>query len=533
MNHHHAITVAAPRNLAPPHSGRSAPWLLQRDDDDFIAAVMAELGSVPGRQKLQASRAAERDGLQQLKLFQPVQRRFHVALIEAWCETAGQPRIDPQRVDAAGLVLRRVRDRNGTRVLEGWMRADGVVRGWLPIEQLGDECADPTPAVRMASRDTGVVQIDRALRRLAGNDPNTALQEDVSPMFLAPPEVCSRAAQTLYYGVVATASSELAQAAPDLAEAFAGFEADSDAFRAHLVQPLKGMAFNFPAPPLVGRRFDQSWLAQLLKARVDTDEHRFLQLLRQVAVEFDAFGGSPSASAVLSELAQVRLRYALRNGEGEASRRTIDAAEFLRAATLLLLDGESGLLELPEAWPELSVAHRQRLHQAMSGAMRARFASVKGRSGRFDEPGARYVLRAFVRLKPEGNCPARTSWSDYTEPFVIAPWYEGAGDPVQVALPDLSNRAVLRALKPNVSFLVPPSLQGLLAGDPEKLGKGQGQLDPSLTLGWICSFSIPVITLCAFIVLNIFLGLFDLIFRWMMFIKICIPFPKLKPGGEP
>ena len=33
------------------------------------------------------------------------------------------------------------------------------------------------------------------------------------------------------------------------------------------------------------------------------------------------------------------------------------------------------------------------------------------------------------------------------------------------------------------------------------------------------------ITICAFIVLNIFLGLFDLIFRWMMFIKICIPIP--------
>ena len=46
------------------------------------------------------------------------------------------------------------------------------------------------------------------------------------------------------------------------------------------------------------------------------------------------------------------------------------------------------------------------------------------------------------------------------------------------------------------------------------------------TLGWICSFSIPIITLCAFIVLSIFLSLFDLIFKWMAFIKICIPFPK-------
>jgi hypothetical protein len=32
--------------------------------------------------------------------------------------------------------------------------------------------------------------------------------------------------------------------------------------------------------------------------------------------------------------------------------------------------------------------------------------------------------------------------------------------------------------------------------------------------------------LCAFISLNIFLQLFDLIFRWMAYLKICIPIPK-------
>jgi hypothetical protein len=46
------------------------------------------------------------------------------------------------------------------------------------------------------------------------------------------------------------------------------------------------------------------------------------------------------------------------------------------------------------------------------------------------------------------------------------------------------------------------------------------------TMDWICSFNLPVITLCAFIVLNIFLQLFNLIFQWLMFIKICIPFPR-------
>jgi hypothetical protein len=161
----------------------------------------------------------------------------------------------------------------------------------------------------------------------------------------------------------------------------------------------------------------------------------------------------------------------------------------------------------------------------MSQSMQARFAAVKGRPGRFDDSEARYVLRAFVRLKPEAGCPPKTIWSDYSEPFVIAPWYEGATAPAQIPLPDVS---LLKALKPNVSFLLPPKLQTLLGGDPKKMKDGELSDSPSLDIGWICSFSIPIITLCAFIVLNIFLSLFDLFFRWMFYIKICIPFPKFK-----
>ena len=130
-------------------------------------------------------------------------------------------------------------------------------------------------------------------------------------------------------------------------------------------------------------------------------------------------------------------------------------------------------------------------------------------------------------MKPDGACPARTEWSAYSEPFVIAPWYEGAGaPPVQIPLPDVSDRALLRSLKPNVAFEVPPALQNLLLGSPKDLMEGKKSGGGSFTIGWICSFSLPIITICAFICLNIFLSLFDLIFRWMFFIKICIPFPK-------
>ncbi len=101
----------------------------------------------------------------------------------------------------------------------------------------------------------------------------------------------------------------------------------------------------------------------------------------------------------------------------------------------------------------------------------------------------------------------------------------------RLPLHDPGDKEMLKKLKPNVAFTVPASMQNLLSGDPLDRMDGKKPADSGLKLGWICSFNIPIITICAFIVLNIFLSLFDLFFRWMMFIKICIPFPK-KGGGE-
>jgi hypothetical protein len=337
-------------------------------------------------------------------------------------------------------------------------------------------------------------------------------------MFVAPPDVCTQAGRTVYYGVVQTSSSELASAAPDTAAAFAGFGPETAAFTEHLVQPLRGLAYAFPD---AGTFFSSSYLTTL-QAATDTTRQFFLLLLRQVTSEFDAFGTSAESQALFAALESITLTYALQPGELQA--RTVQAGTFLKNATAMLFDPEppAGVIEMPASWPALDATARTNLAGLMSQSMQARFVAVKGRPGKFDEPEARYVLRAFVRLKPENGCPPKTIWSGYSEPFVIAPWYEGAGTPAQIPLPDTSG---LKALKPNVSFLLPPKLANLLGGDPKKMMDGELD-DEGLELGWICSFSIPIITLCAFIVLNIFLSLFDLFFRWMFFIKICIPFPK-------
>ena len=61
------------------------------------------------------------------------------------------------------------------------------------------------------------------------------------------------------------------------------------------------------------------------------------------------------------------------------------------------------------------------------------------------------------------------------------------------------------------------NLQGLLDGKAEKR--------VGIKFGMICGFSIPIITLCAFIVLQIFLVLLHILFFWLPFVRICIPIP--------
>ena len=540
---HHPVRVGAPRDILPPPSldVDTPPALLQRNDENFVEATVEELRTSAGRAALRQKLAATRNASQVLKLFQPVQRQFHLAVIEAWCDTAGTPRIDPARVDSAGLVLRRIRTDASGRYLEGWVKGSGRLRGWARVQQSAERGA-PLSAQRLVRRPVSP-SIDRELMRFALEPGDALLDEHIVPLFMAPPDVCVEAKKTLFYGLVPTSSAEIADVPVDPAQALGDdFGPGSTAFRDHLVDPLRGQSMTFV---LGGEIMHPDWF-EAVEMPGDTKPgnlptshwntltttsgaagmKRFILLLRQLAGEFDAFGETTEGRAVFTELETIRLPLMLR--AFETVPRTVAAGSFLKLASRVLLERDPTATrpEMPVSWPALDTAARTRLANALSRAVTKRFADTKRQPGRFDEPGARYVIRAFVRLRPEGACPAHTEWSAYSEPFVIAPWYEGAGaPPVQIALPDVTDRNLLRSLKPNVVFEVPPPLQNLLSGNPKDMLEGKGSTG-GFTIGWICSFSLPIITICAFICLNIFLSLFDLIFRWMFFIKICIPFPK-------
>jgi hypothetical protein len=138
--------------------------------------------------------------------------------------------------------------------------------------------------------------------------------------------------------------------------------------------------------------------------------------------------------------------------------------------------------------------------------------------------GDLYVLR---HVYERAQCdPPHRYVSQPTEPFELAPFFDpdAPGRPIRIALPVDVSIGGLRKFPKNVAFMMSSDLRnklkginkGMLKGDPPG---GDGGFD----LGHICSFSIPIITLIAFILLMIIAILLNIIFWWLPLLKICFP----------
>jgi len=57
---------------------------------------------------------------------------------------------------------------------------------------------------------------------------------------------------------------------------------------------------------------------------------------------------------------------------------------------------------------------------------------------------------------------------------------------------------------------------------------GPCKTDSGLQVGMICSLSIPIITICALILLMIIVSLLDIIFKWVPYLIACFPLPGFK-----
>ena len=64
-------------------------------------------------------------------------------------------------------------------------------------------------------------------------------------------------------------------------------------------------------------------------------------------------------------------------------------------------------------------------------------------------------------------------------------------------------------------------------------GPGGGACaDGRMDFGMLCTLSIPIITICALILLIIIVLLLDAIFKWVPYLIFCLPLPGLRAKGN-
>jgi hypothetical protein len=162
-----------------------------------------------------------------------------------------------------------------------------------------------------------------------------------------------------------------------------------------------------------------------------------------------------------------------------------------------------------------------------------------------------FVIR-FVYERPWCGPLEPPEVSQPTTPFQMAGYFDpdAPARPIRIALPLDTSPAGLRKFDKNTAFAISDVLCGqmqrlrsLTFGDlvlsvlPWPFHKDLSASAPDsgactggggVEIGMICSISIPIVTICALLLLMIIVNLLDIVFRWLPYFFICFPIPGLK-----
>lgn len=168
-------------------------------------------------------------------------------------------------------------------------------------------------------------------------------------------------------------------------------------------------------------------------------------------------------------------------------------------------------------------------------------------NGSVNDPGW-FVIR-FVYARRDCGPLHPPTVSAPTERFQLANFFDADAParPVRITLPADTSPAGLRKFNKNTAFV----MSDMLCGQVQR-AKGLGLVDlvrsvlpwplhkdldvasgscqnsGGINIGMICSLSIPIITICALILLMIIVSLLDFVFRWLPYFVMCFPVPGLK-----
>jgi len=526
----------------PRHLGfvtQSKPALLQLNNEDFPARFLADLmagGPTPGSTLAALATSPSTP----VTLYQPVHRILHVALLQLTCDTLNAPRLDPRRVESAGVVIRRVVRKSIPERPDlpppdrldlppsAWMRTTDRQFQWVPLNEC-QECEDPDPALR-PQLYSGQPELDRLL---ALQTLSSAMAEVYTPAFVAAPAVCEAAGRTLVYALIPTASSDASTTTPPAPQY------DLNALSKMLLPTLLRRGKH--DAPMPDQQVQYQFMSDdYAKANSGGTFPKFSLTLRMMYTVFGAFDDTAQARSLVAVLNKHNV-YFPAIIDGTPALIPVPMGTFYQQAAQALIDydpaagGPVPSLTMPHAWDDFSKEDHAEIVAKIAPLLQLRSAQVTAPMGRYQDASRLYRIRVFLRIKSDmPGCPAKLVWSKPSDPFRIAAWHESAGrTQPPVPLPDPTDPNFRKSAKPNCSFAVPAGLMNAIQGSSlSGLTAGSGPPTGGLQLNWICSFSIPFITICAFFVLNIFLTLLNIVFFWLPFIKICIPFPVPTPASS-
>jgi hypothetical protein len=171
-----------------------------------------------------------------------------------------------------------------------------------------------------------------------------------------------------------------------------------------------------------------------------------------------------------------------------------------------------------------------------------------------DARDAQFVIRCLYE-RPLCGPLEPPVMSEPSHVFQMAGFFDpdAPARPIRIALPIDTTPAGLSKFDRNTAFMISDALcgqiqrmKGITFGDlvlsvlpwpfHKDLSAKVPEMKPCATgggieLGMICTLSIPIITICALLLLMIIVLLFDFIFKWVPFFIMCFPFPKFKAKG--
>ncbi len=485
----------------------------------------------------------------------PLHRAFHLLSFEVICDRIGEPTLDPAKISSAGFVIRRLR--NGGE--QAWLIEDGEALGWQDTD---GEQRDPDLRNRLAA--VGIRRKTEAAAVFSG--------EEVYPLHPLTTKDAGGKTHTLLFGYLPLGGFYYARESASLL-----FDEDDQNKTAETAAASLPWPFGFRQP------FSKVWLeAYERPLKQGVPSKAFFELLRLWVHRYHLGEPNIPENEELEQLTEQLWLYdeaALpaelrRQNYNPVSRDLFSAyrkqhllaylqACFAKAENPLVewiaqqekqIDKAGGLESFNDFEP-LPHSNGNGVMQASLLMLESQAAAIRDLLSKrlaqqtlknvkeiplpkFTQGKADlYQVAAFVRTKNECGLEV-VQWGDAASRSikfrVAAPFDPEASRPAVIQMPSLAD--LRRGLAKGAAMITPADTFDLI--NKLKLNKGasadavpEDTSGAGLGIQWICSFSLPVITLVAMILLMIMISLLNILFFWMPWVRICLPFPKMKGGG--